>query len=169
MSYLGWGLIFQPRNNNWADPREWEHLPYMGLLLFFTPQGTEENHQVIILTYTSVTKSFPHSTPSSPTSGAATHTMKTWRCIVLTSLQGLFPYLLEVLPVGNLQPPDPLGGSLCAMTHPGGGIKAWPVDMSGQPWKAIFTPEPSLGQLRSSDPWSSLFFFSLCSIQLLHS
>ena len=34
-------------------------------------------------------------------------------------------------------------GSLYVMTHPNGGIKAWPVDMSEQPWRAIFTPEPS--------------------------
>ena len=29
------------RNNNWADPREWEYLPYlpMGLLLFFQTTG----------------------------------------------------------------------------------------------------------------------------------
>ena len=79
------------RNNNWADPREWDYLPYMGLPLFFRPQGTEENHQVIILTYTSVTKSFPHSTSSSPTSGAVAYAVKTWRCAGLTCLQGLSP------------------------------------------------------------------------------
>ena len=53
------------------------------------------------------------------------------------------PLVAGSAPVGNLQPPELLGVSLCAMTHPGGGIKAWPVDMSGQPWRAIFTPEPS--------------------------
>ena len=88
-----------------------KYLPYMGLLLFFTPQGTEENHQVIILTYTSVTKSFTHSTSSSPTSGAVTQAMKTWRCAVLTSLQGLIVQQLEVLPVGNLKPLAPLGAA----------------------------------------------------------
>ena len=44
---------------------------------------------------------------------------------------------------GQSSAPELLGGSLCAMTHPGGGKKPWPVDMSGQPWRAIFTPEPS--------------------------
>ena len=46
--------------------------PLHGPPLFFRPEGIE-NHWVIILTYTSVIKSLPHSTPSSPTSGAVIH------------------------------------------------------------------------------------------------
>ena len=42
------------------------------------------------------------------------------------------------------------------MTHPRGGIKAWPMDVSGQPWRAVFTPDPAGGQLRSSGQWCSL-------------
>lgn len=34
------------------------------------------------------------------------------------------------------------GDSFYAMTHPGGSIKAWPVDLSGQPQRTIFTPDP---------------------------
>ena len=42
------------------------------------------------------------------------------------------------------------------MTHPGGDIKAWSLDASGQPWKAISHSKLSWGQLRSSGKWSSL-------------
>ena len=51
---------------------------------------------------------------------------------------------------------QPSEGSFYAMTHPRGGIKAWPMDVSGQPWRAVFTPDPSGGQLRSSGQWCSL-------------
>ena len=52
---------------------------------------------------------------------------------------------------------SPCGGSLCAMIHPGGGIKAWSLDVSGQPWGAIFIPDPhgvSSGHLASDPAWS---------------
>ena len=38
-------------------------------------------------------------------------TFGAWRCVVQTSLKGLVAQLLEVLPVGNLKLPDPLGAA----------------------------------------------------------
>ena len=48
------------------------------------------------------------------------------------------------------------------MTHPGGCMTAWPVDMSQQSQRVI-TPELPWGQLRSSGQCSSLIFSSALS------
>ena len=36
---------------------------------------------------------------------------------------------------------QPLQEQPMCTTHPGRGMAAWPVDMSGQPWRAIITPD----------------------------
>ena len=65
----------------------------------------------------------------------------TWRRAVLTSLQGLAVQLLEVLPVGKFKPPGPPGAAY--VHYPSqGGMKARPVDVSGQPWRTLITPDP---------------------------
>lgn len=61
--------------------------------------------------------------------------------------------------VGNLTT-SPTVSSLYVMTYPGRRHKVLPVDMTGQPWRAIFIPDPSLGQLRSSG--QTQLDFSLC-------
>ena len=37
---------------------------------------------------------------------------------------------------------QPLQEQPMCTTHPGGGMTAWPVDMSGQLWRALITPDP---------------------------
>ena len=75
--------------------------------LFFTFLWLKwEVHRVELHTKKS---SFPHSTSSSPTSGAVILAVGTCWCAVQTSLWGLVVQLLDVLSVGSLQPPGPLG------------------------------------------------------------
>ena len=42
------------------------------------------------------------------------------------------------------------------MTHLGGGIKDWSLDVSGQPWDAIFIPDPHRVSSGHLGQWSSL-------------
>ena len=61
----------------------------------------------------------------------------------------------------------PCGGSLSAMIHPGGGIKAWSLDVSGQPWGAVFIPDPhgvSSGRLASDPAWSFPLLYPVSSL-----
>ena len=41
--------------------------------------------------------------------------------------------------------------------------KDWPLDVLGQPWRAIFIPDAPWDQLKSSSQWSSLIFPSALS------
>ena len=107
------------------------------------------------MTYTSVIKCFPHSTPSSPTSGAVIHAVgETWRRAVLTSLQGLAVQLLEVLPVGKFKPPAPPGAAY--VHYPSreryGSLASGHVRTT---LKGHHHSRPPCGQLRSSGQCSS--------------
>ena len=74
MSYLGWWLILRWRGDNWTNPWEWGFLSYMDLFPYFLDQKAVRRiiKSSFWLTHQS---SFPHSTPSLPTSGAVIHAM----------------------------------------------------------------------------------------------
>ena len=149
------------RGDNWADPTEWGFLPYMDFLLYFL------NHRVLRrISYSVILVKH-----QSPRVSVTMHThhlpLELWhmpwgacRCAVQTSLHGLIAQPLEVLLVGNLKPPAPLGTA--SVQWPIRCMTAWPVDMSQQSQRVI-TPELPWGQLRSSGQCSSLIFFSALS------
>ena len=107
------------------------------------------------MTYISVIKSFLHSTPSSPTFGAVVHAVGgTWRCAVLTSLQGLTVQLLEVLPVGKFKPPAPPRAAYVHYSSRG----RYDSLASGHVRTTLESPHhsrPPCGQLRPSGQCSS--------------
>ena len=53
------------------------------------------------------------------------------------------------------------------MIHPGGGIKAWSLNVSGQPWKVSITPNShgvSSGRLASDPAWSFPLLYPVSSL-----
>ena len=152
-SYLGWWLILRwlpRRGDTWTDPREWGYLLYIDLLLYFLDQrvwgeSLSHNFDLHISHQEFSPRVHPHPLPLD-----LWH--KLWRHGDVLSWSPFENSLSSYCKCCKWA----LWGSFYAMTHPWGGIMAWPVDVSGQPWRAIFTPDPSWGQLRLSGQWSSL-------------
>lgn len=83
-----------------------------------------------------------------------------WRGTVQTSLQGLVAPAAGSAASGQSLAISSSGGSLYAVTHQGGGIRAWPLDMSGNP-EGPFSFQSPHGVIWSHWPVFQLDF-SLC-------